>query len=547
MKPMRKILIALAALLLLLPSAALGNSWGLPGALFPLFHNVAAYADYYMAESDAQTAKGRPGEVAAFVMESRYHRELFVVRRQTDGQYAIEARSTLAVSQKDSGDFFIALEDDARLTFGERGLCSYTFEYIPFTGAQGGRWVLIGAMMTSAVPGSAHEFVSSALTVTRGEDIWDASYTIATPGQVDARWMTDTIVLWDAPEREGPGMNVFNAALFPQTADEVRALNRIGSMQTQPDMRPSMIAGTKNGGRYAVYTAPDEHSCRMAKGKAEVSLGGDVLLFGAQGEWAMIAYQVSPRTARIGYIHAPELARRAHGLFFTCAQAMVTQETFLTDDPLLSLYPQMTLRQGTRVTFLCQWDAYTACVQTSRDGQTIRGFVPLRALALPEPEQDAELRAALAGTSWRFLSGGSLLGDFLRFEADGTCVESCFDYTRPLAAEGDGAGYDGLYEEDEASRRRGTWAVTRGGGAFAALADEMQAVLTVTREDGTVSRAVLVIDGDVLDLRRGEAGGGYERLTEGVRQERRVNVFEDGDSFGFAAGAGGVSCAGGHV
>ena len=546
MKSMRKVLFALA-LLVLLPRMALANSWGLPGALFPLFHDVAAYADYHMAECDAQTARGRPGEVAAFVMESRYHRELFVARRQADGQYAIEARSTLAVSQEGSGDFSLTLQNDSCLTFGEKGLCSYTFEYSPFAAGPGGRWVLTGAMMTSAVPGRAHEFVSSALTVTHGEDIWDVSYTFTTPGQADARWMTDVIVLWDAPEREGPGMNAFNAALFPQTADEVRALNRIESMLTRQTMRPTRIAGTKNGGRCAVYTAPDERSCRMAKGKAEVSLGGDVLLFGAEGEWAMIGYQVSPRTARIGYIHAPELARTARGLFFTRVQATITQETFLTDDPMLSLYPQMTLETGALVTFLCQWDAYTAYVQTSQDGQTIRGFVPLRALALPEPEENAELETVLAGTSWRFLAGGSLLGDFQRYEADGSCVESSFDYGRPLAAQGDGSGFDGLYEEDEASRRRGTWAVTRGGGALAALADETQAVLTVTREDGTVSRAVIVIDGDVLDLRRGEAGGGYERLTEGIRQERRVNVVEDGGSFGLDAGAGGVFHAGGHA
>lgn len=546
MRSMMRILFALA-LLLLLPCAALANSWGLPGALFPLFHDVAAYADYHMAECDAQTAKGRPGKVAAFVMESRYHRELFVARRQADGRYAIEACSTLAISQENGGNFFLTLTDDSLLTLGERGLCSYSFEYIPFAGGQGGRWALAGATMTAAVPGSEYEYVSSSLSVTRGEDEWDASYTITTPGQADARWMTDAIVLWDAPEHEGPGMNVFNAALFPQTADEVRALNRIESLMTRQSMGPERIAGTKAGGRYAVYTAPDEHSCRMAKGKAEVSLGGDVLLYGAEGEWALIGYQVSPRTARIGYIRAPELAQRLHGLFFACAQAIITQETFLTDDPMLSLYPQMTLEAGAGVTFLCQWDAYTAYVQTSREGQTIRGFVPLRALALPEPERDAELEAALAGTSWRFLTGGSLMGDFQRYEANGTCVESSFDYSRPLAAEGDGAGFDGLYEEDEASRRRGTWAVTRGGGALAALADETQAVLTVTREDGTVSRAVIAIDGDVLDLRRGEAGGGYERLTEGMRQERRVNVFEDGDSFGMGAGAGGVWRAGGYA
>ena len=546
MQPMRKMLFALA-LLLLLPGAALANSWGLPGALFPLFHDNAAYADYHMAESDARTSKGRPGEVAAFVMENRYHRELFVARMQADGRYAIEARSTLAILQEDSGDFFIALEDNVHLTFGEKGLCSYTFEYIPFTGAQGGRWVLAGATMTAAVPGSEYEYVSSSLSLTRGEDIWDASYTIATPGQVDARWMTDTIVLWDTPEREGPGMNVFNAALFPKTADEVRALNRIESMLTEPDTTPRLREGTQGGGRYAVYTTPDERSCRMAKGKAEVSLGGDVLLYGSEGEWALIGYQVSTRTARIGYIHAPELAGMVRGLFFTDAQATITQETFLTDDPMLSLYPQMTLEADARVTFLCQWDAYTAYVQTSRDGQMLRGFVPLRALALPEPERDAEMEASLAGTSWRFLTGGSLLGDFQRYEADGTCVESSFDYGRPLAAEDEGVGYNELYEEDEASRRRGTWAVTRGGGALAALADETQAVLTVTREDGTVSRAVIMIEGDLLDLRRGEAGGGYERLTEGVRQERQVNVFEDGDSFGFVAGAGHVARAGGFA
>ncbi|MCI6373794.1 MAG: hypothetical protein MR821_00685, partial [Clostridiales bacterium] len=210
MQPMRKMLFALAAMLVLLPCGSLANSWGLPGALFQLFHDDAAYADYHMAESDARTSKGRPGEVAAFVMESRYHRELFVARMQADGHYTVEARSTLAILQEDSGDFFLTLEDDSCLTFGERGLCSYTFEYMPFSAAQGGRWVLTGATMTASVSDSSHEFVSSTLTVTRGADEWDTTYTITTPGQADARWMTDIIVLWDTPEREGPGMNVFN-------------------------------------------------------------------------------------------------------------------------------------------------------------------------------------------------------------------------------------------------------------------------------------------------------------------------------------------------
>lgn len=73
---------------------------------------------------------------------------------------------------------------------------------------------------------------------------------------------------------------------------------------------PDIPQGTLNaevmpftpGQTYAVYSAPDSRSIRGAKGRARVSTNGWIQVFGAEGDWLLVQYAITPEHCRIGYI-----------------------------------------------------------------------------------------------------------------------------------------------------------------------------------------------------------------------------------------------------
>ena len=73
---------------------------------------------------------------------------------------------------------------------------------------------------------------------------------------------------------------------------------------------PEIPQGTLNaeempftpGQTYAVYSAPDSRSIRGAKGRARVSTNGWIQVFGAEGDWLLVQYAITPEHCRIGYI-----------------------------------------------------------------------------------------------------------------------------------------------------------------------------------------------------------------------------------------------------
>lgn len=152
-------------------------------------------------------------------------------------------------------------------------------------------------------------------------------------------------------------------------------------------------------GTAAVYSAPDEDSWRAGKGKAAVGLQGELWklcsLCGKGGSYAMIRYDVSERTQRIGFVNESELGTKtdADMLDYYASHVIdvgvaARRETFLTDDPDVSQFAQLDIAQGTklRCKAVCGPFAYVDATGIA-GGQTVWGFVPLIDLELDADER----------------------------------------------------------------------------------------------------------------------------------------------------------------
>lgn len=487
---MKRTLILLAALCLLMPARVLGDG-GLPEALSPLFEHAKAYQGYAMASCDAATERGEPGEVAAFVMEGWNHRELFVARREAEGVYKIEARSTLALWQGEQAgrELCIAVPDaeHIELTFG--GAERFAFEH------RSGAWTLAWADM------------GDGMRVEAGDGCTFSE------GDRSAKWQSGPLYL-DRDAAQYGWESAFNVSLFPRTHAAVRHLNRMTALMSDGGISEETPEALRKGRtRYPVYTAPSKASCRMAGGKAEVSLRGEVKTYGGTGGWTLISYPINPGVARVGYI---PVGNMAESMALACAEATVTDDTSLTDDPLLGQTSQMILRPGDAVVCLARWDAYYAYVETKKDGKAIRGFVPIAALNMEEPEEDAEGTERLAGTSWYLSGGGTMGADIYRFFADGSCMESLYDYDAP-------GRENAPLPEDEASRSLKRWTVSRYDPALRLFWDDPEYMLTVTdTSEDVVCRYGLSLGETSLSLIDSEGSGAYRLLTEAADGELAV-------------------------
>ena len=170
------------------------------------------------------------------------------------------------------------------------------------------------------------------------------------------------------------------------------------------------------------------------------------------------------------------------------------EEAAMTDDPYGSCRELKVFSRGERVTCLGYFDALWALIETQTEGETVRGFIPLRMLAAPKETPLEDVAAQLAGR-WLFFSGGELLGVKLEFRTDGTLISYGYD---------DGEASDPVpYAVYAAPEGRYDGCVPY--------------VLVLTREDGTVARYGLELlegdayGGEALSLRRGYTGGGYYR------------------------------------
>lgn len=395
----------LLALLLLLPCAALANSYGAPGGTYTLFADNPAYESYTVFRHDYDASRN----IARLAVKNRYHMQLICAwnpekngRRQG---WAITDTSTAALHQPGTplaDQLTLTCDGEQRFTIAYPGE-SYTF-------ALGDRLEEDGVyLLESAEVGG--------LSIYENLD-----------GQMVAR-DDQRMVVWNLDMRGALRLEDFNIELFPRSVDEVLRLNDLyARLSDQPlTSVPFVDAQDKT---LPVYSGPSEDTWRAANGKASVSLRelAGLRTFGQIAGWQLIEYEVSLRTHRVGYIHLDSGPLNA--LFVT--QCRTTRDTYLTDDPGVSQYRQLDIPAGTVLNVMGRYGVSYGYVEASTGEQSIWGFVPLRDLeAIVEEAPDAEaVRDALTGT-WRN-HGGPLRCDFLDFNgnADGYCDGYDLDWTR---------------------------------------------------------------------------------------------------------------------
>ena len=318
-------------------------------------------------------------------------------------------------------------------------------------------------------------------------------------------------------------LDTFNISLFPHSCDEVRDINHMhalfdsgrhclggGAAGYSPDSRGE-LQQPKMKGTAPVYSAPyGRKAWRAAKGKAAVGTNGSMWVLTRYTNenneaYACIRYDVSERTQRIGWalcrdIGLPETQANEQSALFMQVPVRASAETFLTDDPDVSQYAQFTVPKGTELTCLGLYNDYYAYVAATEKngkltgkGSTVWGFVPVRDLQPVSGKQQAKAMKQAAG-NWYLDAGGSMAGDILVLNADGSFVS------------GMAGGPD-----EEAAELEGVWSVTEYDPAEGLYWNDPAYQITLLYRNGSAKVCGLTFTDDGLSLTSGEGGGAYIR------------------------------------
>lgn len=311
--------------------------------------------------------------------------------------------------------------------------------------------------------------------------------------------------------------------MLPESMEDVERINRAMTLLPQIQYVTVTLEGVGSG-TLPVYTAPDTKSHRAANGKAAVGLKGGMVVIDWRDDWMMVFYELGGGRARVGCVQENQALRRAleqrgmreedfdSGIHrFGRMLASAARITALTDNPNTSGDVLMTLGEGEAFTCLGRWGSLYAYAETTLEGKTVRGFVPLKDVDIPEPQEDLEAMAQLAGTSWAFYAGGSMFADFQHFRADGTVMAGDYNYDEGYGFPEE-AGWD-LEENMIARWRVCPYTVCRYDKAWGLYWADVPYMITYTREDGYVSRYGLRFDGDSLSLYTEEGSGGFVPYT----------------------------------
>ena len=397
------IFLCLTLLLTLLAPGALANSWGLKSGLIL---GAVSKTDTYDEYTALAQLKVQDGEIA--VMASRYHAVLLYAY-EFNGKTRLDAYHT-AVKQPGEKGY-----SEVKLQRKDPGfVLKYSDMEFYFTP------LLSNEMLTYTLESGT---IGSLTLQAGGENSELTSYLACTDGTNKTNWYG-----W---QYATPSLAEFNLRLFPRTMEEIGAIREMDSILwpqfEEIELMDEEMPGDAGASTVPVYSAPSESSVRFAKGKASVNLREPAKFYGLtrDGNWALIEYEVSDRTSRFGYVKRSDLPSSVtwkYNISSIDVPVTVTQDTFLTDDPNVSQYQQMTLNAGSSVRLLGKYREWYAYVETTLDGKTVRGFVPRACLRWPLPTEEAPEAAARLVGEWE--SGGSeTLGSYVTFSADGTVTE----------------------------------------------------------------------------------------------------------------------------
>ena len=154
------------------------------------------------------------------------------------------------------------------------------------------------------------------------------------------------------------------------------------------------------GKKHPVFTGPGESYQRAGKGKGAVSTNDWIQVFGEENGWLLIHYGISENQMRFGYISSSALQKgtAVSELEWELTDAVISERTALTDDPLASQAQTAVLEPGTPARRLGAMGGW-AYVETSTGEGLTRGFVKDSALSViltRDESKPFDLRA----TSW---------------------------------------------------------------------------------------------------------------------------------------------------
>lgn len=170
---------------------------------------------------------------------------------------------------------------------------------------------------------------------------------------------------------------------------------------------------------YPVFSAPDKKSIRGAKNRARVSTNGWIQVFGYEGDWILVQYDIKKDHNRIGYIYINALPAgvTVPELNLTQTSGVINYDVEATDDPLVSKTPLAKLKENDKVTCLGTMGEWTY-IEAEENGTRFRGFVPSECLSSTVNTLD-EARKAIVG-SWKLYVGSSINASRITFREDGT-------------------------------------------------------------------------------------------------------------------------------
>ena len=170
----------------------------------------------------------------------------------------------------------------------------------------------------------------------------------------------------------------FNA--LPTWIDDAKA-----KLTVAPNLKDGAFTAQKvkftGGQKYPVYTGTGEDYVRSGNGKGLVSTNGWIEVYGQKDGYILIQYSIDSSHYRFGWIDRNALPEGTSvpAMDFAGISAdtlsEITQDTFLTDDPLFSQNKLCGLKAGQTVSWLAVLNDDWAYVLVNVNGKMMCGFV----------------------------------------------------------------------------------------------------------------------------------------------------------------------------
>lgn len=342
---------------------AAGLQSGLPEELEMLVDADGKFHDYTLLTADEDTLQGRPTDLSLFVLTKGECCVLFVAKQEKDA-WILQQYSRLSLYPKTKQN-----EDLQLLKVGNRHFeMKWPNESYLFS---------IGGDGFPACLCKAEFETEYGLCVATRED--DGTGMIFTCNGEETKWNLheNNQVIWPT----------FNPALFPKRIESVNRANAVLNALPEKHFTEIILETKLLQNHVTVYNCPSDASREVDN--ASLFSNETFVYYGNDGAWCRIGYQDGFEHAYLGYIDINQLKldkreqdiTRSH---FDAVVFVANRDTWITDDPMLSQKWYAEIPSGTRIIGLSGWDASYIYAEVTIDGETLRGFVPIRDLALIE-------------------------------------------------------------------------------------------------------------------------------------------------------------------